>query len=50
MKSETEQLKEQVRQLKRLGDRLAHELQDMMDHHGWDEGAEKATEEWEDVG
>lgn len=47
MKSETEQLKEKIRQLIKLGDRMASALQDMMGTYGWDEDAEKAIEEWE---
>lgn len=50
MKKELDELKDQIRQLRRLGDRLAYELQDMMDTHGWDEDAEKAIEEWEGEG
>lgn len=47
MKTEIDILKEQIRHLQKLGDRLAHELQSMMDTFGWDENAEKAIDDWE---
>ena len=47
MKTEADKLKEQIRELTRLGDRLARELESMQQTFGYDEDAQKAIEEWE---
>lgn len=49
MKSEIDQLKEQIRELRRLGDRLAGQLESMQQTFGFDEDAQKAIDDWEEV-
>jgi len=47
MKSESDQLKEKIRHLTKLGDRMALILGEMMETFGYDEDAQKAIDEWD---